>query len=224
VMTADWEVRLKDIEQGRNQENRERFLSELVEILKQQIRVFQSTGDDQDRVTDALCPVTGTPIIDKGARYEVPGYPGGRFPKQILGQNFTARDIMNILAGKSPIFSFKGKKVFEAKMKWDAENNKIAFDFDIGPQHLQVKCPKTGQQVVDQGGWYEFSGWPGIKCWKKFLDRKMTPDDYAEIFAASLKGAATQRHLRGFYSQKTKKRFDAKVRFDGEQFKLVFDN
>jgi hypothetical protein len=52
----------------------------------------------------------------------------------------------------------------------------------------------------------------------------MTPDDYAEIFAASLKGAATQRHLRGFYSQKTTKRFDAKVRFDGEQFKLVFDN
>ena len=224
VMTADWELRLKDIEQGRNQENRERFLSELVEILKQQIRVFQSTGEDHDRVTDALCPVTGTPIIDKGARYEVAGYPRGRFPKQILGQNFTACDIVNILAGKSPIFSFKGKKVFESKMKWDSENNKIAFDFDIGPQHLRVKCPKTGQQVVDQGGWYEFSGWPGIKCWKKFFDRKMTPDDYAEIFAASLKGAATQRHLRGFYSQKTKKRFDAKVRFDGEQFKLVFDN
>ena len=224
VMTADWELRLKDIEQGRNQENRERFLSELVEILKQQIRVFQSTGEDHDRVTDALCPVTGTPIIDKGARYEVAGYPRGRFPKQILGQNFTAGDIVNILAGKSPIFSFKGKKVFESKMKWDSENNKIAFDFDIGPQHLQVKCPKTGQQVVDQGSWYEFSGWPGIKCWKKFFDRKMTPDDYAEIFAASLKGAATQRLLRGFYSQKTKKRFDAKVRFDGEQFKLVFDN
>jgi hypothetical protein len=109
-------------------------------------------------------------------------------------------------------------------MKWDAENNQVAFDFDIGPQSLQVKCPKTGQQVVDQGGWYEFSGWPGIKCWKKFLDRKMTPDDYAEILAASLKGSGMQRQLTGFYSQKTKKRFAAKIRFDGEQFKLVFDN
>jgi DNA topoisomerase-3 len=224
MMTADWEVRLKDIERGRNHENREKFLCELVEVLKQQMRVFQSTGEAQGRVTDALCPVTGMPIVDKGARYEIAGYPGGRFPKQILGQNFTAHDIVNILAGKSPIFSFKGKKIFEAKMKWDAENNQIAFDFDIGPQFLQVKCPKTGQQVVDQGGWYEFSGWPGIKCWKKFLDRKMTPDDYAEIFAASMQGAATQRQLCGFYSQKTKKRFDAKLRFDGEQFKLVFDN
>lgn len=224
MMTADWEVRLKDIEHGRNQENRETFLNELVELLRQQIRIFQSTGEEQDRVTDALCPVTGKPIIDKGSRYEVDGYPGGRFPKQILGQNFTAHDIVKILAGKSPIYSFKGKKIFEAKMKWDAENNKIDFDFDIGPQSLQVKCPKTGQQVIDQGGWYEFSGWPGIKCWKKFLDRKMTPDDYAEILAASLKGAAMQRQLTGFYSQKTKKRFAANIRFDGEQFKLLFNN
>jgi len=223
MMTADWEVRLKDIEQGRNEENRERFLSELVEELKRQIRVFQSTGEQQDRVTAALCPITGKPVIDKGARYEVAGYPGGRFPKQILGQNFTEHDIVNILVGKSPIFSFKGKKAFEAKMKWDPENKQIAFDFDIGPQSLQVKCPKTGQQVVDQGGWYEFSGWPGIKCWKKFLDRKMAPEEYAQILAASLKGSATPRELRGFYSQKTKKRFDAKIRFDGEQFKLVFD-
>ncbi len=224
MMTADWEVRLKDIEHGRNRESRETFLNELVDFLTQQIRVFQSTGEEQDRVTDALCPVTGKPIIDKGSRYEVDGYPGGRFPKQILGQHFTEQDIVNILAGKSPIFSFKGKKVFEAKMKWDAENNQFAFDFDIGPQSLQVKCPKTGQQVVDQGGWYEFSGWPGIKCWKKFLDRKMTPDDYAEILAASLKGAAMQRQLTGFYSQKTKKRFAANIRFDGEQFKLLFNN
>ncbi len=114
-------------------------------------------------MTDALCPMTGKPIIDKGSRYEVAGYPGGRFPKQILGQHFTEQDIANILSGKSPVFSFKGKKTFTAKMKWDPEQNQIAFDFDIGPQALQVKCPKTGQQVVDQGGWYEFSGWPGDK-------------------------------------------------------------
>ena len=50
------------------------------------------------------------------------------------------------------MFSFNGKKLFDAKMKWDAENNQIAFDFDVGPQSLQVKCPKTGQQVIDQGG------------------------------------------------------------------------
>ena len=39
MMTADWEVRLKDIEQGSNEENRERFLGELIEDLKRQIRV-----------------------------------------------------------------------------------------------------------------------------------------------------------------------------------------
>jgi DNA topoisomerase III len=224
MMTADWEVRLKDIEHGRNRENRETFLKELVDVLRQQIRIFQSTGEEQDRVTDVLCPVTAKPIIDKGSRYEVAGYPGGRFPKQILGQHFTEQDVANILSGKSPVFSFKGKKTFTAKMKWDPEQNQIAFDFDVGPQVVQVKCPKTGQQVVDQGGWYEFSGWPGIKCWKKFLDRKMTPDDYAEILAASLNGGAPRRQLTGFYSQKTKKRFAAKIRFEGEQFKLVFDN
>jgi DNA topoisomerase III len=223
VMTADWELRLKDIEQGRNQESRERFLGELAEILRQQIGIFKSTGAERDLATNALCPITGTPVIDKGENYEVAGYPGGRFPKQILGQNFTALDIANILAGKSPIFSFQGKKAFEAKMKWDAEKNQLIFDFDIGPKVLRVKCPKTGQPVVDQGRWYEFSGWPGVKCWKKFLDRKMTPEDYSAILAASLKGAATQR-LHGFYSHKTLKRFEAKMQFDGEQFKLVFDN
>ena len=223
IMTADWEVRLKDIEQGRNEENRERFLGELVDDLKRQIRVFQSTGEEQDRVTDALCPVTGKRIIDKGSRYEVAGYPGGRFPKQILGQNFTEHDIANILAGKSPVFAFEGKKAFEAKMKWDPENKQITFDFDIGPQSLQVKCPKTGQHVVDHGAWYALAGWPEVKCWKKFLDRKMAPEEYAEIFAAYLEGGGTSRELDGFYSHKKKRRFNARIRFDGKQFKLVFD-
>jgi DNA topoisomerase III len=223
IMTADWEVRLKDIERGRNHENREGFLGELVDDLKQQMQIFRSTGEQQNRITDALCPVTGKPIIDKGSKYEVAGYPGGRFPKQILGQNFTEDDIANILAGKSPIFSFKGKKAFEAKIKWDPENKQITFDFDIGPQPLQVKCPKTGQQVIDRGAWYEFAGWSEIKCWKRWLDRKMAAEEYAEIFSACLDGARTSRPLRGFYSQKHKKRFDAKVRFDGEQFRLVFE-
>jgi DNA topoisomerase III len=223
ILTADWEVRLKDIELGRSGENREKFLGELVEDLKQQIQVFRSTMERQDRVTEALCPVTGKPIIDKGNRYEVAGYPGGRFPKQILGQNFTEHDILNILAGKSPIFSFKGKtKAFESKMKWDPENKQITFDFDIGPQSLQVKCPKTGEQVIDRGAWFEFAGWPEVKCWKKFLDRKMTPEEYAQIFAAYLDGTEASPELRGFYSQKKKKRFDARISFDGEQFKLVF--
>jgi DNA topoisomerase III len=222
MMTADWEVRLKDIEQGRNDEKRERFLGELVENLKQQIQLLRSTGEQQDRITDALCPITGKPIIDKGARYEVAGYPGGRFPKQILGQNFSEYDITNILAGKSPLFSFKGKKAFQAKMKWDPENKQITFDFDIGPQSLHVKCPKTGQQVVDHGAWYEFAGWAEVKCWKEWLGRKMAPEEYAEIFAASLEGSPTAHQFRGFHSQKTKKRFDAKIRFDGQQFKLVF--
>jgi DNA topoisomerase-3 len=224
MMTAAWELRLKDIENGRNHESRETFLKDLVDLLKQQIRVFQSTGGAHaNRVTEALCPVTGNPIIDKGSRYEVPGYPGVRFPRQVLGQNLTEHDIVKILAGESPLFSFKGKKAFQAKMKWDAESKRIVFDFDIGPQSLQVKCPKTGQPVIDHGGWYEFSGWPGIKCWKKFLDRKMTAEDYAEIFRASLEGTAAQRQLTGFYSQKTKKRFAAKVQFDGGRFKLVFE-
>ena len=223
MMTADWEMRLKNIERGRNDENRERFLGELVEDLKQQIQIFRSTGAQQDRITGAMCPITGKPIIDKGSKYEVAGYPGGRFPKQILGQSFTEHDIANILAGRSPLFSFKGKKAFEAKMKWDPENKQITFDFDIGPQSLRVKCPKTGQLVIDQGAWYEFAGWPEIRCWKKWLDRKMTPEEYAEIFAAYLDGAGTSRELRGFYSQKKKRRFDAKVRFDGKGFTLVFE-
>jgi hypothetical protein len=51
----------------------------------------------------------------------------------------------------------------------------------------------------------------------------MTAEDYAEIFRASLEGTAAQRQLTGFYSQKTKKRFAAKVQFDGGRFKLVFE-
>jgi hypothetical protein len=108
-------------------------------------------------------------------------------------------------------------------MKWDPEKKQITFDFGIGPQSLQVKCPKTGQQVIDRGAWYEFAGWSEIKCWKKWLDRKMAVEEYAEIFSAYLDGAGTSRELRGFYSQKNKRRFDAKVRFDGGQFRLVFE-
>jgi hypothetical protein len=77
--------------------------------------------------------------------------------------------------------------------------------------------------VIDHGPWYEFAGWPGIKCWKKFLGRRMTAEDYAEIFRASLEETAVRRQLTGFYSQKTKKRFAAIVQFDGNRFKLVFD-
>jgi hypothetical protein len=51
----------------------------------------------------------------------------------------------------------------------------------------------------------------------------MAAEEYAEIFSAYLDGARTSRELRGFYSQKKKRRFDAKVRFDGGQFRLVFE-
>ena len=225
IMTAAWELRLKDIESGRNHESREMFLKDLIDLLQQQIRVFQSVrGGRPNRITEALCPITGKPIVDKGASYEVPGYPGVRFPKQVLGQNLTEHDIVKILAGESPLFSFKGKKAFHAKMKWDAESKRIVFDFDVGPQSLEVKCPKTGQPVTDHGPWYDFAGWPGIKCWKKFLDRKMTAEDYAEILRASLEATAPQRQLTGFYSQKSKKRFAARVQFDGNRFKLAFDD
>jgi hypothetical protein len=61
----------------------------------------------------------------------VPGYPGVRLPKQVLGQSLTEHDIVKILAGESLLFSFKGKKAFQAKMKWDAESKRILFDFDI---------------------------------------------------------------------------------------------
>ena len=79
MMTADWEVRLKDIEHGRNQENRETFLNELVELLRQQIRIFQSTGEEQDRVTDALCPVTGKPLSTKALGMKSMGIRAGAF-------------------------------------------------------------------------------------------------------------------------------------------------
>ena len=41
-------MRLKDIENGRNHESRETFLKDLVELLKQQIKVFHSTAGRTD--------------------------------------------------------------------------------------------------------------------------------------------------------------------------------
>lgn len=90
---------------------------------------------------------------------------------------------------------------------------------DIADQYLEampnatgVKCPLTGEDVLEFKEAYDFPGYPEVICKKILASRSMSAQDYYNIFASKDEGY----FLKGFVSKKGNL-FNAKIFYNPDK-------
>jgi hypothetical protein len=80
---------------------------------------------------------------------------------------------------------------------------------------LDLKCPKSGDQVRDMGSYFWFPGFPRTYCLKILAQREMSAEDFALILSGK------SPVFKGFKGNSGKD-FSAELKFDEEGQKLDF--
>lgn len=179
LLTAEWEQKLTVME--KDTDLRSKFMAELIEGLNSAIQVFKKNSSHVG-ASPGKCPESGGEVTDRGSYWEFPGFPSGRFYKKIASRSMTFEEMCAILKGEDVVYSgFLSKKgqEFSAGLKLDRESLKLGFHFSekVGGASVEVKT-KSGDQVFDCGGYWEFPGVTG-KFWKKIAKRVMTLEEYS---------------------------------------------
>jgi DNA topoisomerase III len=232
-LTAEWELVLKQMEQGAAALNRVQFLDALLDkivVMKDAfIRTTQRVLDEGESIPitdgtpipEAVCPKSGQPLLDRGPFYEAPGWPGLRLWKRAFGREFTAAEYVELLAqvvaGKTyhatGLKSGTGRD-YEADLGLDAEGNKLCL---IVPEPKKVKgakCPKTGKLLLDHSTYFAAAGWPNLRLYKQAFGRVFTGADYAAILEGWHK--ETPITVDGLVSAKSGKPYSARLILDPE--------
>jgi DNA topoisomerase III len=236
-LTAEWELVLKQMEQGTAAMNRVQFLDALLEkilLMKDAfIKTSQRLLDDGESVpiTDgtpvegATCPKSGQPLLDRGPFFEAPGWAGLRLWKRAFGRAFEATEYVELLAqvhaGKT--YHAKGLKSgtgreYEADVGIDAEGKKLCL---IEPEPTKVKgqkCPKTGKLLLDHGAYFVAAGWPKLRLYKQAFGRVFSAADYVAILAGWHTGVIVT--VDGLVSLKSGKSYSAKLVLDPETSRI----
>lgn len=239
-LTAEWEVVLKQMEQGTAALNRVQFLDSLLErilVMKEAfIKTSQRLLDDTESVpiTDgtpvegAVCPKTGQPLLDRGPFFEAPGWPGLRLWKRAFGREFTAALYVELLtqvhAGKTyhatELKSGTGR-TYEAEIGIDADGKKLCFVVPEPKKVKGVKCPKSGKLMLDHGTYFAAPGWPTVRLYKQAFGRAFTAEEYAAILAGWHNGNVIT--VDGLVSAKSGKPYSAKLILDPETNRVRLD-
>jgi DNA topoisomerase-3 len=236
-LTAEWELVLKQMEQGTAALNRVQFLDALLEkilLMKEAfIKTSQRLLDEGESVpiTDgtpidgALCPKSGKPLLDRGPFFEAPGWPGVRLWKRAFGRDFTVAEYVELLtqlaAGK--VYHAKGLKSgtgreYEADIGIDAEGKKLCLVLPEPTKVKGAKCPKTGKLMLDHGTFFSVAGWPNVRLYKQAFGRTFTAADYIPILQGWHTGPVIT--VDGLVSAKSGKSYSAKLILDPETNKV----
>jgi DNA topoisomerase-3 len=236
-LTAEWELVLKQMEQGTAALNRVQFLDALLERILQMKEAFIKTSHrliedgasvpitEGAPVEGAVCPKSGQPLLDRGPFFEAAGWPGLRLWKRAFGREFTAAEYVTLLtavhAGKT--YHAKGLKSgtgrdYEADLGVDAEGKKLCL---VEPEPTKVKgqkCPKTGKLLLDHGLYFAAAGWPKLRLYKHAFGREFSAAEYVAILSGWHNGSAIT--VDGLVSLKSGKAYSAKLVLDPETNKI----
>ncbi|PTX95604.1 DNA topoisomerase [Opitutus sp. ER46] len=238
-LTAEWELTLKQMEQGTAAMNRVQFLDALLEkilVMKDAfIRSSQRVLDvgesvpitDGTPVADALCPKSGQPLLDRGPFYEAPGWPGLRLWKRAFGREFPVTEYVALLTavhGGKPyhgtgLKSGTGRE-YEADIGIDPEGKKLCLILPEPTKVKGVKCPKSGKLFFDHGNYFIAPGWPQVRLYKQAFGRTFTAADYVPILQGWDSG--TILTVDGLVS-KSGKTYRAKLIVDPETNRVRLD-
>ena len=221
VMTAQWEKRLDDIENGKD--TYDSFMSDLEDSVRKWTNAITENGNrmqppQNGTLTPIKCPLCGKPIADKGEFYGCTGYPACHFTiSSFGGHKFNIDEVQTLLNGGNVFvenaYSKTKKKTFSCTIGMDSiEDGRMKFAFindDNNGVETDIVCPLCGKPMVDRGDFYSCTGYPSCNFAISSLGgHKFSTDE----IKALLNGGAV--HVDNVYSKKKKKTFSCTIKLD----------
>ncbi len=242
-LTGDWEFKLRQMEHGNLQ--RGDFMKEIIaytnEICTKARKAADLAKSEVFPDLKVLCPSCGAPsLMQTEATYEC-REPECKFKakKHIAGRLLTTAEATQLFTTKlvGPLTGFKSKfnKPFDAALELDAKF-KVNFVFenddrDAAPELTEEQL--IGEAKSDEGKSYKVYATEkayhvpeivtkkdpnGIRIGKTILQCEIPPAQILKLI-----GAGKTDVLKGFVSNRTKRKFDAHLTFDLKDGKIGFD-
>lgn len=222
-MTGEWEFKLKQMESGNV--TRDQFMKEIMDqtvLIVDRAKNFEDDGSHA-KPFSGRSPVDGAEMIES-LRYYQTKDGVFRINKVIAGRFISSEEATDLLEKKAlPLlqgFRSKMGRPFAAALKMNAEN-KIEFVFEggegenrekptvINPESLG-KCPVDGGNVLETVTSYYCEHALEEKATCKFRIGKMIlSQEISREHVKSLLEKGKTELLRGFVSQRTKRKFSA---------------
>ena len=242
-LTGDWEFKLRQMEQGNLQ--RSDFMKEIIsytdEICTKARKAADLAKSEVFPDLKVACPICGAQGLKQTeATYEC-REPECKFKvkKHIAGRLLSAEEAIQLLTTRhvGPLTGFKSKfnKPFDAALELDAKF-KVNFVFESddrdGPPELTEE-QVIGEAKTEDGKTYKVYATDkayhvpeivtkkdphGIRIGKSILQCEIPPDQILKLI-----GAGKTDVLKGFVSNRTKRKFDAHLTFDTTDGKIGFD-
>ncbi len=234
--TAEMEYELSRMERGKSSYTRATFLDTL---LAQFVAVAERYKAASTRLGEAerpelvdgtptpiLCPKSGQPILDRGAAWEAPGFPGTLLWKECFGRRWTAEEFRELLeavaAGKPRNYenlATRSGRTYAAMLGLDAESHKIVIVEPEAKKVKGIKCPKCDKLLLDRGAYFESPGFPGVRFWKNAFGRTWAPEDVLRLIRGVVDKAPAE--FTDLVSQRTKNTYSARLTIDEPAKKVV---
>ncbi|MSU58110.1 MAG: DNA topoisomerase III [Pedosphaera sp.] len=227
-LTGDWEFQLRQIQ--RRQISREQFMSGIAvmtrHIVERAKKFEEDTIPGDFGVLKVPCPKCGGEIHEKYKFFQCVKCDFSVW-KTLCSRMFEPEEVEALITTKQigPLQGFMSKKgfPFAAVLKMNAEH-KLEFDFgndqnkdgeaaapvDFTGKEPLGKCPACGAQVFDGGMNYVCEKQAGIERSCKFrtgkiiLQQEISPEQVKKLLAEGKTDL-----LKGFISNKTKRKFEA---------------
>ena len=242
-LTGDWEFKLRQMEQGNLK--RGDFMKEIIAYTDEICTKARSAADlAKSEVFPDLkvtCPMCGAPSLKQTeATYEC-REPECKFKakKHIAGRLLTEEEAIQLFTTKhvGPLTGFRSKfnKPFDAALEMNAKF-KINFVFEgddrDGPPELTEE-QFIGEAKTEEGNSYKVYATEkayhvpeivtkkdphGIRIGKSILQCEIPQDQILKLI-----GSGKTDVLKGFVSNRTKRKFDAHLTFDPKDGKIGFD-
>jgi len=223
VLTAKWEKKLRDIEEGKFDSNE--FMEGINAFITSSVKSVSSTG--QMKVSAGIiaekvqCPKCKNPLTENDKGFFCSKECGFAFFKVIAGKKISQKNTEALFkTGNSGMIDGFGKSdksgTFAAAIVIAAPDYKPKFVFDV--EHKQI-C------LICKGKMTEFS--KGIKCenpecgfiaWNEISGKKIASAQMKKL----LSNGKTDK-IDGFISTKNGKNFSAVLMIDEKQKKVVFN-
>lgn len=242
-LTGDWEYKLRQMEQG--QLPRDRFMADIIsyttDIVTKARKAAESASNQDFPELSVACPACNNPNLRQtDATYECTNQECKfKAKKHIAGRTLSDEEAIQLFTTKfvGPLTGFRSKfnKPFDAALELDAKF-KVNFVFenaenDEPPQLTDEQF--LGEATSQKGHIYKVYRTEkayhvpdfktekdphGIRIGKSILQLEIPPDQALKLIATGKTDV-----LKGFVSNRTKRKFDAHLTLDFKDGKIGFD-
>lgn len=243
MLTGDWEYKLRRMEQGELE--RGTFMQEIIsytnDIVAKASKLADDTKNQEFPDLKVPCPACGTDALRQtDATYECRN-PECKFKakKHIAGRLLSETEAIELFSKGfvGPLTGFKSKfnKPFDAALKMD-EKFKVNFFFETDDRESGVELTEEqliGEVEMPDGRTVKIYQSEkayhlpslvtkkepnGIRIGKSILHHDITADQALQLIATGKTDV-----IKGFVSNRTKRKFDAHLTFDPKEGKIGFD-